>query len=330
MLLKNKIIKLIAQCIIILCAISFKKLIAQSNLIPNPSFEQFSSCPTNAGQITLSAQWSSPTQFGSPDYFNQCDIINGLGVPSNGYGYQSALTGVAYSGIVLYSTILSDYREYLQTPLLNPLSFGRIYCFSFNVCLSESSRFSINQFGVYFSSISINQNISTNLPIVPSAEVYATVFYNDTTNWVNISGTYLANGGENYFLVGNFRNNSNSVFGTETGTTNNAYYYIDDVSVYYCDEDTSSVGVIPNVFTPNGDEKNETFFIPNTGLQNIDCKIYNRWGSIVYNITAPNDFWDGHTTSGEPCSNGVYYYILTATGTDGKEYLRNGYVQLVK
>ena len=39
------------------------------NLVPNPSFEDYTSCPTSVAQITLATPWVTPTT-GSPDYFN--------------------------------------------------------------------------------------------------------------------------------------------------------------------------------------------------------------------------------------------------------------------
>ena len=40
--------------------------------------------------------------------------------------------------------------------------------------------------------------------------------------------------------------------------------------------------------------------------------------------------WDGRTTAGIECSDGVYFYILTAKGIDDKEYNQRGFVQLIK
>lgn len=92
----------------------------------------------------------------------------------------------------------------------------------------------------------------------------------------------------------------------------------------------SSYVNLPNVFTPNADGMNDVFIIDNDDLTEISCSIYNRYGTKVYEIVLAKDYWDGYTTTGEPCSNGVYYYILEATGSDGKTYNTAGFIQLLK
>ncbi len=76
---------------------------------------------------------------------------------------------------------------------------------------------------------------------------------------------------------------------------------------------------VPNVFTPNYDDVNDTwginFSTVNSRIKNFKMNIYDRWGLLVYStnseLSTPNSKWDGHTTSGMECSSGVYYYIIT-------------------
>lgn len=68
----------------------------------------------------------------------------------------------------------------------------------------------------------------------------------------------------------------------------------------------------PNVFTPNGDSKNEYFIIQNLDdYENSKLTVYNRWGKIVYmNEDYQND-WDGtHYKSGKKVDDGVYFFIV--------------------
>jgi gliding motility-associated-like protein len=69
----------------------------------------------------------------------------------------------------------------------------------------------------------------------------------------------------------------------------------------------------PNVFTPNGDQANECFEIPEDKLPPDNCKdwferieIYNRWGKMVYQSQARNFQWcvEGDFTTG------TYYYLV--------------------
>jgi gliding motility-associated-like protein len=60
----------------------------------------------------------------------------------------------------------------------------------------------------------------------------------------------------------------------------------------------------PNVITPNGDERNDTFKVELEGK--VGLNVFNRWGNEVFNETDYKNDWDG----GE-LSPGVYYYYLT-------------------
>ncbi|MDH3708637.1 MAG: gliding motility-associated C-terminal domain-containing protein [Cyclobacteriaceae bacterium] len=66
---------------------------------------------------------------------------------------------------------------------------------------------------------------------------------------------------------------------------------------------------IPNIFTPNGDNVNETFFIRNLP-SDATLVISNRWGKIVYEASNYQNDWDG-----EDHSDGTYFYRLVAEGT---------------
>lgn len=86
--------------------------------------------------------------------------------------------------------------------------------------------------------------------------------------------------------------------------------------------------LIPNVFTPNGDGTNDEFYIPNSGLKEYKIEIFDRWGVKVFESEAPEIHWDGRSTSGQPCTDGTYYFILHAL-TNTKDYSTTGFVTLI-
>ncbi len=69
---------------------------------------------------------------------------------------------------------------------------------------------------------------------------------------------------------------------------------------------------LPNIITPNGDGFNDRFTpLDYRFIENIDIKIHNRWGILVFETTDPEINWNGaSSTSGELCSDGVYYYTI--------------------
>jgi len=87
---------------------------------------------------------------------------------------------------------------------------------------------------------------------------------------------------------------------------------------------------VPNAFTPNGDGYNDYFEIHSTGLKEMTVTIYDSWGVKTYEIKEVNGKWDGKTLSGSKAPDGVYFYYLTATGTDNKIYERQGSVNLFR
>jgi gliding motility-associated-like protein len=69
---------------------------------------------------------------------------------------------------------------------------------------------------------------------------------------------------------------------------------------------------IPNTFTPNGDENNNTFhpiFFSGFDPQNYSFLIYNRWGDIVFESLNTEVGWDG-TYLNKLLANGVYTWKL--------------------
>jgi len=87
--------------------------------------------------------------------------------------------------------------------------------------------------------------------------------------------------------------------------------------------------VIPNVFTPNGDGKNDVFNIEASGMVVFQLEIYNRWGALLFESESPSVKWDGRTMSGADASDGTYFYILTAK-SDTKDYSQHGCVTLLR
>lgn len=86
---------------------------------------------------------------------------------------------------------------------------------------------------------------------------------------------------------------------------------------------------VPNVFTPNGDGINDTYYIKVEYMSLYDISIYNRWGQEVFHSNDPGAPWDGNI-HGSPAPAGVYYYIIRTTCDDGNSFRKTGYLQLIR
>ncbi|MEA1874442.1 MAG: gliding motility-associated C-terminal domain-containing protein [Bacteroidota bacterium] len=68
---------------------------------------------------------------------------------------------------------------------------------------------------------------------------------------------------------------------------------------------------IPDAFTPNADNNNDTWIIENLDrFPNAVVSVYNRWGQIVYSAQQGDDPWDGTTLDGEKVPAGSYLYLV--------------------
>ena len=77
---------------------------------------------------------------------------------------------------------------------------------------------------------------------------------------------------------------------------------------------------IPNVFTPNGDALNDTFFPKFRFIRNLQLQVMNKWGELIYRSRGVDDpGWDG-TVSGQKAPEGVYVYKMSYQVPDGRVF----------
>ncbi len=107
---------------------------------------------------------------------------------------------------------------------------------------------------------------------------------------------------------------------------------IDSVTIYVRRCDTL---MVPNVFTPNGDQFNDCLVISNPYSLTYTIDIFNRWGNRVF-TTDQNKMWCGElqTLPGQSGCNhapdGVYYYYIKSAGLDGRPLQYKGVVHLIR
>ena len=154
------------------------------------------------------------------------------------------------------------------------------------------------------------------------------IFINQSTGATNYSWSFGDGNGSTLFNPTNTYTNIGSYTAVLSAMAKGCPF-ISTYSVTIIAEIPTTL-VIPNVFTPNGDGVNDQFFILNTGLNTLNCDIFNRWGELLYTISAPNQSWDGKTPHGDNAPDGTYMFILQAKGSNNKAYKQQGTITLVR
>ncbi len=129
-----------------------------------------------------------------------------------------------------------------------------------------------------------------------------------------------------------FRSNTHTTV-KAIGTTE--YNCIDsasiDINVYY-----QQHIILPNVFTPDGDGKNDYFYvISGKDLVLVEqFQIFNRWGEKVFekNNVRSNEYaggWDG-TYKGKRSAAGTYVYLIKVQLEDGTKEIYKGNITILR
>ena len=92
----------------------------------------------------------------------------------------------------------------------------------------------------------------------------------------------------------------------------------------------SSISAIPRELTPNGDGVNDVFSFNGKNLIKMSGQIFDGKGNIVFECNKVGAKWDGKTKNGEEAKSGLYFYLETAEGTDGKHYEQHGSINLTR
>lgn len=87
---------------------------------------------------------------------------------------------------------------------------------------------------------------------------------------------------------------------------------------------------VPNAFSPGTSPGiNDEFKVAYRSLTRFKCWIFNRWGVQMYYWTDPSQGWDGKK-GGKYVPPGVYFYVIEATGSDGKPLKKKGSINILR
>lgn len=284
------------------------------SLIPNPSFENTNCIPTGYSQLNCADGWSQATTATS-------DLLSSNSFSGNLASSSSIPDGSNYVGTVF----LEDWMEYVGTCLNGPLLAGQSYLLKFNVA-------SISNYAVWeadFSSVSVNLTLfgsttcgSFPLPTTVCPESFGwkelgKISYSMRKEWNTVYLFFTPQ--EDIYSV---------MLGGECGFVNPSYndlaggiVYIfwDNLQLNLAEKEV--IYYVPNTFTPNGDQHNNTFnpvFVCGYDPLEYRFDVYDRWGELVFTSMDAGTGWDG-TYQGLPAKEGVFGWKLEYKAEDTSE-----------
>ncbi|HEU4718882.1 MAG TPA: gliding motility-associated C-terminal domain-containing protein, partial [Bacteroidia bacterium] len=294
--------------------------------VQNPASGNTSANPTN----TTTYQLVGTNAFGCMDTTSVTVTINPLPevvVTPNATNCGDSTGSVTMNGVVAGTgpfTYQIGSQTYNNLPITNlPAGTYTMITTDANGCVSSQT------FGIpYVINSTVSASASPDFGVYPLNVNFAASGTNGINNYV--------------WSLGDSTQFANYTYGAPGTYTVIVAAWNDDVActVY----DTVVVTVIeqalikmPNVFTPNNDGTNDWFAADVSGVSDITVEIFDRWGAQIYDgsvngisgsqQTVP--LWDGKSKGGATAHDGVYYYVVTATGYDTKQYPMTGFVHLI-
>ncbi len=231
------------------------------NLVPNPGFENKSGCPQAREDLALASRWQIAEN--SPDFYHSCGTGTAA-VPQNELGYQLPHAGNGYGGIWAMLQERQNYREFVKTRLDEPLVAGKKYCLSIWVSLAEDSDHALDELQLRITQPGDNSHCQVGVDTTKLVTLRSGHLLDNQKGWEFLHGTFVAKGGEQWIMIGNFRDNDDPHMQKLKNRpeklapySNCCYYYIDDVGLHAvgapsctCPDDAQPLEVVPVVEIP--------------------------------------------------------------------------------
>lgn len=209
------------------------------NLVLNPGFEDIDKSPSFVRDskyniftniIDYVEHWTHVYDKSSPDLLSPYCSNEDKKAPTNIFGYQPAKGGVNYMGIACNNNLC----EYIQGQLSSPLIKDKIYNIGFYMsCADRHSTQYVESIGAHLSTQKITKQGQGLLALNPQIISNGQDLSNDK-DWILITCTYKANGGERYIIIGTFSDDRIVFYDKKTKQASDsrngrAYYYIDNI-----------------------------------------------------------------------------------------------------
>lgn len=227
---------------------------SQTNLVRNPSFEEYNHLPQYIGDAPGAIKyWNFANDNGSGDYYH---VNAGFAyrTTENYFGGEEPHSGLAYAGFC----VTPIYREFLSSELVTPLEKGKQYEFTMYISNGDKEDVSyVKEISVMFLSRSwvLQNGLKMGLP--PQIVFYQDTGFTQSNGWQKLTARYTAKGTEKWIYIGAHewecdtcksvpgtpRTESPWIYGGDKKVLQ-AHYYVDDVSIVEVNETSAPVDTI--------------------------------------------------------------------------------------
>ncbi|GLU53737.1 gliding motility-associated C-terminal domain-containing protein [Dyadobacter frigoris] len=217
------------------------------NLVPNPGFEQVKKrpcgiIPTDSpfGIQDYIEEWYTPTSGSSDVWYSDTSRIcypaflaNSRQLTRNGKMCAGLITSSANNLTVNNLSTVSEYREYIQVRLKQPMKKGSVYYAEYFAIRDFGSSLATNKLGAAFTVEPIGTVEKKKYPVIhANPQIVSNAVIKDTSQWTKISGCFIAADNYEYLTIGNFSDDRSTTFIPTFYTTQRSpYYLIDDILV---------------------------------------------------------------------------------------------------
>ncbi len=157
-----------------------------------------------------------------------------------------------------------------------------------------------------------------------STQLHASHLNNVNYNWLPSTGLYNANTADpiampltttTYYL---------------TITDQYGCKHSDSITIFVIDQLCGEPYIfIPNGFSPNNDLQNDVFFVRSEILDEMNIKVFDRWGEKVFESNSTQNGWDGRF-KGSYCQPGVFVYYFKGRCQNQKYFEKKGNITLIR
>ncbi len=252
------------------------------NLVRNNSFEYFDSTVSFLSSIV---DWN---RYQTVDYYSEINSVYVWQIPCTPVGCQYSKNGIAHIGLYLNANNTSNYREYIQSQLLQPLDSGQKYCVSFYISRSDTMEYASKDWGILLTDTIVVPPPSPTYLVNALAQVTVPYFVTDDDNWTLIQQIYTPASPNQYITIGNFLDDSvfpQQFVQSSCAGCKQSYYYIDDVSVSLIRNPVLSNDTIiyygeSIIIGDTAQDAAQYFWSPTTGLSDP-----NSWQTLASPVT---------------------------------------------